>query len=118
MAVYLEGLDGASKAAEPSDAARTAVDGTFRIETAAASSARIRALQADYRQVVKTIEILPGEQRVDLVLPEGIEVSGQVVGPGGPVAGASVLLSGGGHGAGLARPGAHRPRGGPSSSVA
>ncbi|MEM1451136.1 MAG: carboxypeptidase-like regulatory domain-containing protein [Planctomycetota bacterium] len=76
--------------------ARTAKDGTFRLENLTPASYQIVVRHRDYAQeTVKDVSVVEGQEvRVnDVKLPRGATISGTVLGPSGrPLAGAIVKL--------------------------
>ncbi|HVR96557.1 MAG TPA: carboxypeptidase regulatory-like domain-containing protein, partial [Thermoanaerobaculia bacterium] len=78
------------------DAARAATDGdgNYRLEGVAEGPVLIAATHHDYQRAVKDLEVKEGENRADLRLEEGAEVSGRVVDSSGqPVEGAQVVVN-------------------------
>jgi uncharacterized GH25 family protein len=73
-------------------------DGGYRLEAVAVGEQTVEATHADYDRGVATLTVRQGENRLDLRLRGGQQVSGRVVvGPlGQPVGGATVTLSHGG----------------------
>ncbi len=75
----------------------TDAGGQFRIPTAIPGRRWLKVTSSGYRELVREVEIAPGENRFELTLePGSIEVEGRVLDrEGAPVAGAQVLLAGG-----------------------
>jgi hypothetical protein len=76
------------------DAAGTSdAEGFYRISGVAESRQQILVQHPDYRSASRTVQVEPGENRLDFELPAGVPVAGRVLGSAGdPVAGAEVRL--------------------------
>lgn len=71
--------------------AHTDADGKYRIDGLPTGAQMVTAAFENGGRTTKAIDIEPGENRLDLRLASGVDVSGRVLGPSGePVAGASV----------------------------
>jgi hypothetical protein len=69
-------------------------DGRYRLEGVEPGPRTLEATHERYDRGVASLEVRPGENRLDVRLGGGQEVSGRVIGAGGqPVAGATVALS-------------------------
>jgi uncharacterized GH25 family protein len=73
--------------------ASTDGDGNYRLEAVPEGPVSIAASHAGYQRAVKDLDVQKGENRADLRLEEGAEVSGRVVDSSGqPVEGARVVV--------------------------
>jgi len=78
-------------AIEVAGSARTDGDGHYRLEGVPPGPQSISADQSGFQRAVRDLEVRPGENRLDLRLGEGFELSGRVVDAGGRgLAGAAV----------------------------
>ena len=70
-------------------------EGRYRVEGLARGPAMAMASLGEGSAVTRSVDVVPGTQRLDFELEEGFEVRGRVVGPDRePVEGATVALSG------------------------
>ncbi|HSF39650.1 MAG TPA: carboxypeptidase-like regulatory domain-containing protein [Thermoanaerobaculia bacterium] len=68
-------------------------DGAYRLDGVPLGAQKVRLLHRDYPPLDRAIDVQPGVNPLDLVLPEGHEVAGRVVDRAGkPVAGAELAL--------------------------
>lgn len=68
-------------------------DGAYRLDGVPSGAQRVRLLHRDYPPFDRTVDVQPGVNPLDLVLPEGREVEGRVLDRAGkPVAGADLAL--------------------------
>ncbi len=58
---------------------RTDAEGVFRLEGVALGAQRVLVSHRHYSLSEQRVEVQPGENRLDVVLPAGVEVSGRVV---------------------------------------
>ena len=75
------------------------VEGNYRVDGAPTGSATVTVFQDAHQRLMKTIEVRPGTNIVDLVLDRGFEVTGQVVSADGtPMGGAAITMQQGAQG--------------------
>lgn len=68
-------------------------DGAYRLDGVPLGAQKVRLLHREYPPLDRTVDVQPGVNPLDLILPEGREVAGRVVDRAGkPVAGAELAL--------------------------
>jgi hypothetical protein len=68
-------------------------DGVYRLDGIPLGAQKVRLLHREYPPLDRTLDVQPGVNPLDLILPEGREVAGRVVDRAGkPVAGADLAL--------------------------
>ncbi|HKV09141.1 MAG TPA: carboxypeptidase-like regulatory domain-containing protein, partial [Thermoanaerobaculia bacterium] len=68
-------------------------DGAYRLDGVPLGARKVQLLHREYPPLERTVDVQPGVNPLDLILPEGHEVAGRVVDRAGkPVAGADLAL--------------------------